>query len=64
MYSTQFSTITAWKVSKYGVISGSNTGKHGLEITQYLDPYHAAYAGGNEITWILWAPVTINVTEQ
>ena len=39
---------TAWKVSKYGVISGPyfpifrlNTGKYGPEITPYLDTFHA-----------------------
>ena len=39
---------TAWKVSKYGVISGScfpifglNTGKYEPEITSYLDTFHA-----------------------
>ena len=38
----------AWKVSKYGVISGLyfpvfglNTGKYGPEITPYLDTFHA-----------------------
>ena len=38
----------AWKVSKYGVISGPyflvfspNTGKYGPEITPYLDTFHA-----------------------
>ena len=41
---------TAWKVSKYGVISGPyfpvfglNTGKYGPEITPYLDTFHAAW---------------------
>ena len=34
-------TNTAWKVSKYGVISGPNTGKYGPEITPYLDAFHA-----------------------
>ena len=34
--------ITAWKVSKYGVISGPNTGKYGPEKTPYLDTFHAA----------------------
>ena len=41
---------TAWKVSKYGVISGPyfpvfglNTGKYGPEITPYLDTFHAGY---------------------
>ena len=39
---------TAWKVSKYGVISGPyfpvfglNTGKYGPEITPCLDTFHA-----------------------
>ena len=39
---------TAWKVSKYRVISGPyfpvfglNTGKYGPEITLYLDTFHA-----------------------
>ena len=39
---------TAWKVSKYWVISGPyfavfspNTGKYRPEITQYLDSFHA-----------------------
>ena len=30
---------TAWTVSKYGVISGPNTGKYGPEITPYLDTF-------------------------
>ena len=40
--------VTAWNVSKYGVISGPyfpvfspNTGKYGPEIALYLDPFHA-----------------------
>ena len=47
--------FTAWKVSKYGVISGPyfpvfelNTGKYGPEITPYLDTFHAVF----EITQI------------
>ena len=43
-----FYTFTAWKVYKYGVISGPyfhvfspNTGKYGPEITPYLDTFHA-----------------------
>ena len=31
---------SAWKVSKYGVTSGPNTGKYGPEITPYLDAFH------------------------
>ena len=53
---THFWPITAWKVPKYGVISGpyfsvfglnaeiyfsTNTGKCGPEITPYLDTFHA-----------------------
>ena len=34
-------TITACKVSKYGVISGPNTGKYRREVTPYLDTFHA-----------------------
>ena len=44
------SSYTAWKVSKYGVISGLhfpvfglNTGKYGPEITLYLDNFHAVW---------------------
>ena len=49
-------TCTAWKVSKYGVISGPyfpvlslNTGKYGPEITPYLDTFHAVFAD-----WTNW----------
>ena len=64
-YTLQFSTDPirsdkqAWKVSKYGVISGMiflysdgipylsvfspNTGKYGPEITPYLDTFHAVW---------------------
>ena len=34
-------THTAWKASKYGVISGPSTGKYGPEITPYLDTFRA-----------------------
>ena len=37
---TVWITHTAWKVSKYVVISGPNTGKYGPEITPYLDTFH------------------------
>ena len=47
--------LTAWKVSKYGVISGlcfpvfsPNKGKYGPEITRYLDTFHAV-SGLNNI---------------
>ena len=32
---------TAWKVPRYGVISGSNTEKYGPEITPHLQTFHA-----------------------
>ena len=45
-------TLTAWKVSKYGVISGPyfpifglNTGKYGPEKTPYLDTFYAVISG-------------------
>ena len=43
--------VSAWKVSKYGFISGPyfpvfnpNTGKYGPEMTPYLDTFHAVSA--------------------
>ena len=33
-------SATAWKVSKYGVSSGPNTGKYGPEKITYLDSFH------------------------
>ena len=48
---------TAWKVSKYGVISGPyfpvfgpNTGKYGPEITPYLDTFHAVTTSQSALT--------------
>ena len=32
---------TGWKVSKYGVFYGANTGKYGPEKTPYLNTFHA-----------------------
>ena len=57
LLSTYHKSDTAWKVSKYGVISGPyfpvfvlntnlfsrNTGKYGPEITPYLDTFHAVW---------------------
>ena len=46
-----YAKTTAWKVSKYGVISdpyfpvlSPNTRKYGSEITPYLDTFHADYS--------------------
>ena len=36
--------FTAWKVSKYGVFSGPNTGKYGTEKIPYLDTFRAVIA--------------------
>ena len=33
--------ITLWKVYKYGVFSGPNTGNYGPEKAPYLDTFHA-----------------------
>ena len=38
---TMIKTVTVWKVSKYGVFSGPNTGKYGPEKAPYLDTLHA-----------------------
>ena len=47
-FASKLKAATAWKVSKYGVISGPylpvfnpNTGEYGPEITPYLDTFHA-----------------------
>ena len=42
---------TAWKVSKYGVISVSNAEKYGPEKTLYLDPFHAMLVLAAISTW-------------
>ena len=49
--------LTVWKLSKYGVTSGSyfpvfglKTGKHGPEITPYLDKFHAVTVTGIDIS--------------
>ena len=34
---------TAWKVSKYGVFFGPNTGKYGPQKTPYLDTFHTVW---------------------
>ena len=44
----EFYYFTAWKVFKYGVISGPYlvnlcTGKYGPEITPYMDTFHAVF---------------------
>ena len=39
---------TAWKVSKYEVISGPNTGKCEPEITPYLDTFHAVHVNHDQ----------------
>ena len=40
----------AWKLSKYGVISGPNTGKYGPEITPYLETLHPERDVGISLT--------------
>ena len=55
------STLTAWKVFKYGFISVPyflvfqlSTGKYGPEINPYLDTFHAVKS-----TDMLWMTVTV-----
>ena len=45
-----YQSNTAWKVSKYGVVSGPyfpvfglDTGKYGPEITPYFDTFHTVW---------------------
>ena len=38
------SSFIAWKVYKYGVFSGPNTGKYRPEKTLYLETFHAVLA--------------------
>ena len=38
-----WSSTTAWKVPKYGVISAPNKGKCRPGITPYLETFHAVY---------------------
>ena len=45
--------ITAWKVSKYGVIFGLNTGKYGPEITPYLNTFCAVCTSWtHDVKWV------------
>ena len=44
---------TAWKVSKYGVFSGLNTGKYGPEKAPYLDAFHPVKSGCRLLTGII-----------
>ena len=40
----------AWKVSKYGVFSGPNTGKYGPEKSSYLNTFHVVEVSGVTIS--------------
>ena len=53
-------TVTAWKVSKCGVISGpyfpvfsANKGEYGPEITTYLDTFHAV-SHLDHMIWLIY----------
>ena len=55
MSGTYLQRSTAWKVSKYGVFSGSyfpvfspNMGKYGPEKTPHLDIFHAVESSGKK----------------
>ena len=43
---------TAWKVSKYGVISGPYFPVLGPEITPYLDTFHTVYSTATHVAYI------------
>ena len=54
-----FPSYIAWKVCKYGVISGPyfpvfnpNTGKYEPEITPYLDTFHAMLYFDRNFKWL------------
>ena len=50
-------------MSKYGVISGLNTGKYGPEITPYLETFHALrYADTDEPYTALYSFLLYNYT--
>ena len=62
-----FSACTAWKVSKYGVISGPyftvfglNAGKYRPEINPYLDTSHAVLVYQDITPVLLYWPNVIN----
>ena len=38
-----FANITSWKLFKYGVFSGTHTGKYGPEKTSYFDTFRTVY---------------------
>ena len=61
---------TAWKVSKYGVISapyfpvfGLNTGKYGPEITPYLDTFHVVLDFPLSLLFVIRIHIVYNTLE-
>ena len=59
--------ITAWKVSKYGVISGPyfpvfspNVEKYGPDITPYLETFHAVDVSYGFVLWMSFDPFTFD----
>ena len=53
-----FQWETLREVSKYGVISGPNTGKHGQEITSHLDTFHVVQRI-IECIWSYWMNIEL-----
>ena len=46
--------LNTWKVSKYRLLSGPNTGKYGPEKTPYLDTFNAIPKMKMIVWWLLW----------
>ena len=61
---------TMWKVSKYGVFYGPNTGKYGPEITSYLDTFYTVaislsrLAIGNFLIWLKKLSLSIAINKS
>ena len=55
--------FTAWKVSKYRVISGPNAEKYGTEITPYLHMFHAVILDVSEKFNVIRYLLTIHIEE-
>ena len=55
---------TAWKVSKYGVFFGPNTGKYGPERTPYLDTFHAVLLWINQFIMMIGVLSDIHIKSR
>ena len=55
---------TAWKVSKYGVFFGLNTGKYGPERTPYLDTFHVVLLWINQFIMMIGVLSDIHIKSR